>query len=303
MIRWACRAGRLGSILRAYVNTLFPAFILGLSWMILVGGKAWAQLDLRLETPKSSYLQYAPIPVLVCLKNLGAQELVLEEKDGSPWLEMIVQSIDGLLLKPDRPLHPPGLSLKPGEARNLQLDLAPHFLVREPGAYRVRASVRLPSGQTLLTEALPFLVGRGEVIWSMPRGQGMERRVFSLLKFYEDPNVGLYLRVEVPEKNQVFPSRRLGPFLPLGRPTAEFDSENHLHLLYTVAPGQHRLTVVSEDGNLLREENRQETLEKPRLRKSPDGLVDIEGGTVILPSHLREKLSTLQARAGTASAP
>jgi hypothetical protein len=36
------------------------------------------------------------------------------------------------------------------------------------------------------------------------------------------------------------------------------------------------------------------------LRRSPDGLVDVQGGTVILPSHLREKLSTLQARAGTA---
>ena len=262
-------------------------------------GSAWAQLDLRLETPKSSYLQYAPIPVTVKLKNLGGQELVLEGDTEKPWLEMIVQSIDGLLLKSDRPLAVPNLTLKPGESRDWPLDLAPHFLVREPGGYRVRASVQLPSGQTLLTEPLPFLIGRGEVIWTMPRGQGKERRIFSLVKFYEDPNVGLYLRVEVPEQNLVFPSRRLGPFLPLGQPTAEFDSKNHLHLLSTVAPGQHRITVVNQDGNLLREENRQETLEKPRLRKSPDGLVDVVGGTIILPSHLREKLSTLQARADT----
>lgn len=264
---------------------------------------AWAQLDLRLETPKSSYLQYAPIPVTVKLKNLGGQELVLEGKNGKPWLEMIVQSTDGLLLKADQPLAPPDLTLQPGEVRSLPLDLAPHFLVRETGGYRVRASAFLPSGQTLLTEPLTFLVGRGEVIWSVPRGVGKERRVFSLLKFYEDPNVGLYLRVEVPEQNLVYPCRRLGPFLPLGSPKAEFDSEDHLHLLYPVAPGQHRITVVNRDGTLLREEMRQETLEKPKLRKSPDGLVDVEGGTVILPSHLREKLSTLQARAGAASAP
>jgi len=277
---------------------------LGLLAVFLDGQLAvWGQLDLRLETPKSSYLQYAPIPLTVNLKNLGGQELVLDGSGDQPWLEMIVQSTDGLLLKADRPLAPPSLTLKPGESRALPLDLAPHFLVREPGGYRVRASVRLPSGQTLMTEPLSFLVGRGEIIWSTPRGQGKDRRNFSLVKFYEDPNVGLYLRVEVPEQNLVFPSRRLGPFLPLGRPSAEFDSENHLHLLYTVAPGQHRITVVNQDGNLLREENRQETLEKPRLRKSPDGLVDVEGGTVILPSHLREKLSTLQARAGTAAAP
>lgn len=264
---------------------------------------AWSQLDLRLETPKSSYLQYAPIPVTVNLKNLGGQELILEGSEGKPWLEMIVQSIDGILLKPDRTLVPPAITLKPGESRALPLDLAPHFLVREPGGYRVRANVQLPSGQTLLTEPLSFLIGRGEIIWSLPRGQGKERRIFSLLKFYEDPNLGLYLRVEVPEQNRVFPSRRLGSFLPLGQPTAEFDSENHLHLLYATAPGQHRITVVNQDGNVLREENRQETLGKPRLRKSPDGMVDVEGGTVILPSHLREKLSTLQARAGAASSP
>ena len=264
---------------------------------------ACAQLDLRLETPKSSYLQYAPIPVTVKLQNLGGEELILEEMDGKPWLEMIVQSTDGLLLKSDRPLAPPRTNLRAGESRSLPLDLSPHFLVRETGGYKVRASVRMPSGQSLLTEPLTFLVGRGEVIWTMPRGEGKERRIFSLVKFYEDPNVGLYLRVEVPAQNLVYPSRRLGPFLPLGQPTAEFDVKNHLHLLYTVAPGQHRITVVDQDGNLLREENRQETLEKPRLQKSPDGLVDVQGGTIILPSHLREKLSTLQARAGTVTSP
>lgn len=262
---------------------------------------AWAQLDLRLETPKSSYLQYAQIPFTIKLKNLGAEDLDLGGGEETLWLEMIVQSTDGLVVGPDQPLVPPKLVLRSGETRALSLDLAPHFLVREPGGYRVRASARLPSGQTLLTEPMTFLVGRGETLWTAPRGEGKNLRIYSLLKFYEDPNVGLYLRVEVPGQNQVFPARRLGPFLPLGKPMAEFDAKNHLHLFYATAPGQYRLTVVNEDGQLLREENRQETVQKPTLRRGPDGLVDVDGGTVILPSHLREKLSTLQARAGTAA--
>lgn len=283
------------------MNRLF--LLLGLVTVLwATGGTSRAQLDLRLETSKSSYLQYAPVPVSVRLKNLGGEDLILQGTENQPWLEFIVQSTDGLLLKPDRPLAVPAVRLAAGETRAVPLDLAPFFLIREPGGYRVRASVRLPSGKALLTEPLTFLVGRGEVIWSVPRGEGPERRVFSLLKFYEDPDVGLYLRVEVPEKNQVFSARRLGPFLPLGKPAAEFDVKNHLHLLYAVAPGQYRITVVNADGNLLREETRQETLEKPQLRKGPDGLIDVAGGTVILPSHLREKLSTLQARAGTAAA-
>jgi hypothetical protein len=278
-----------------------PCFFFVGVWFA-TAGLTFAQLDLRLETPKSSYLQYAPVPVMVKLKNLGGQDLTLEDKQGLPWLELIVQSNDGLVMRSEAPLSLPPTTLKAGESRTLPLDLTPYFLVRDPGGYRVRGSVRLPSGQTLLTEPLPFLIGRGEVLWSVPRGEGLDRRVFSLLKFYEDPNVGLYLRVEVPEKNQVFPARRLGPFLPLGKPTAEFDAQNHLHLLHVVAPGLYRISVLSQDGNLLREETRQETLEKPKLVRSPDGLVDVQGGTVVLPSHLREKLSTLQARAGTASA-
>ena len=274
-------------------SSLFLGLILGISQ------SGWSQLDLRLETPKSCYLQYASIPVTICLKNLGGQKLILAETAGQPWLDLIVQSNDGLLMEAERPLAPPEVGLEPGESRNLPLDLTLYYLVREPGAYRVRASVRDPGGQTLLTEPLSFLVGRGEVIWTVPRGGGKDRRIFSLLKFYEDPNVGLYLRVEVPEKNQVYPVRRLGSYLPIGKPAAEFDSEGHLHLLYGVAPGQYRLSVVNQDGNLLREETRQETSERIQLRRGPDGLVDLVGGTVVLPSHLREKLSTLQARAGT----
>lgn len=276
--------------------------LLGIVTSLVWASPSWAQLDLRLETSQSCFLQFAPIPIQVILKNFGAQPLQLGSQEEVPWLEVIVQSNDGLMIRPEKPLAPPTVTLAPGQSQTLPLDLAPHFLIREPGGYRARASVRLANGETLLTESLAFLVGRGEVVWSVPRGQGRDRRIFSLLRYYEDPNVGLYLRVELPEQNLVYPARRLGPYLPIGKPSAEFDDKNHLHILHVVAPGEYRVSVVNQDGRLLREELRQEGGQKPRLRRSPDGLIDVEGGTVILPSHLREKLSTLQARAGTGPA-
>ena len=260
-----------------------------------------AQLDLRLETPKSAYLQYASIPITVRLKNLGSKTIELGNEGNRPWLEMIIQSTDGLLLKPDREFSLAPLTLQPGETGSVPLDIAPLYLIRDIGGYRVRASVLVPSGETLLTDSLSFFVGRGETILTLPRGEGQDLRIFSLVKFYEDPNVGLYLRVEVPEKNLVFNSRRLGTFLPLGQPRAEFDSKNHLHLLYPIVPGQYRQLVVDLEGNILREELWRESLEKIQLRKLPDGSVDVSGGVVILPSHLRERLSSLQQRAGTVS--
>lgn len=272
------------------------SFLLG--WALFFSPGLWAQLEVRLETPKAAYLQYSPIPFTICLKNIGGEEIALASTGGKPWLEMLVQSRDGLLIRSEKEFSPPEKKLKVGESAVLPVDLAAYFLVRETGAYQARASVRLPSGQALLTEPLGFLVGRGEPIWTQARGEGADRHVYSLLKFYEDPNVGLYLRVEVPEKNIVFPSRRLGPYLPLTKPTIEFDAQNHLHLLYQTAAGVHRMTVVSEDGRLLREETRQEGADKPRIRREEGGEVVIEGGSVILPSNLRERLSTLQARIG-----
>ena len=268
---------------------------------LLLQATGRGQLDLRLSSPEPSYLQFAPIPVTIHCKNLGAGDLILQESQGKPWMDLVVQSNDGLVIRPDRTFSPPDLSLKPGESKDLPVDLVPYFLVREPGAYQVRASVRLPSGETLLTQPVSFLIGRGEVVWSVPRGEGRNQRTYSLLKYYEDPNVGLYFRVEIPGQNIVFPSRRLGPYLPLGKPMAEFDNDSHLHLLYAVASGQYRLTVLNQDGDVLREENRQQTLEKPILRRSPDGMVDVVGGSVILPAYLREKLSSLQSQAGTTS--
>jgi len=175
-------------------------------FLFLVGHQAGvAQIDLRIETPKASYLQFSPIPFTIKIKNLGAGELRLTESQGKPWLEMVVQSRDGQLIAPEKVLFPPDKILKSGQSTSISVDLAPHYLIRDTGGYRARASVRLPSGETLMTDSLDFLVGRGEVIWTVPRGDGEERRIYSLLKFYEDPNMGLYLRVEVPKKIRCIP--------------------------------------------------------------------------------------------------
>lgn len=273
-----------------------------LGW-VGISSWGWAQLDLRMETPRVAYLQYSAIPFSISIKNIGGETVTLETVGGKPWLEMVVQSRDGLVIRPEKPLSPPDKKLLAGESAVLPVDLSAHYLVREPGGYQARASVRLGSGQSLMTEPLDFLVGRGEVIWSQSRQVGADRYEYSLQKFYEDPNVGLYLRVEVPEKNIVYPCRRLGAYLPLTKPRAEFDRMNHLHLLCQTAVGMYRIMVVSEDGRTLREETRQDGPDRPRLVKNQNAEVSVEGGNIVLPSNLREKLSTLQSRIGSPTPP
>ena len=79
----------------------------GLCLVLAAFHTASAQIDLRIETPKTAYLQFSPIPFTVRIKNLGAGELKLTSDNGKPWLEMIVQSRDGLLIAPEKVLTPP----------------------------------------------------------------------------------------------------------------------------------------------------------------------------------------------------
>ena len=269
----------------AFLAVWTPAFV------------AWPQLDVRIETPKQAYLQYAEVPFQVRLRNLGAQPTSLRGVGEKPWLTMLVQDQQGRVIPEEKLFVPPDTTVPAGGEAVLTVDLNQYFMIRETGAYRVRASLRLPTGESLLTEPLGVLVGKGEVIWTQARGEGEGQRIYSLLRYFENPATGLYLRVELPEKNQMFPARRLGPYLPLIKPDARFDLRNNLHLLYVVGAGRYRLLVVNPDGATLREEIREDTAAgRPQLASLPDGEIEVRGGSVVLPSHLRERLSTLQGR-------
>jgi len=284
-----------------FVSVIWKIILLRSSFVIwvLLTGPAWAQLDVRIETPKQAYLQFSEVPLQVRLRNLGADPVTFRNDQDKPWLTVLVQNQRGIVVPEEKIFSPPDTTIPPGGAAVLPLDLNQFFMIRETGAYRVRASLRMPSGDHLLTEPLGILVGKGEVVWTQPRGEGQNQKIYSLLRYYEDPATGLYLRVEVPEKNQVFPARRLGPYLPLIKPDARFDIRNNLHLLYVVGAGRTRLTVVNPDGKTLREELREDSSAgRPRLASLPDGEIEVQGGAVVLPSHLRERLSTLQSRLG-----
>jgi len=261
---------------------------------------AKAQLDVRLESARTTFLQYAPVPVVVRIKNIGVEEVRLRSLPGQPWMEFFVKSHDGLSVREQASLVPEDRSLKSGQSLRLEIDLAPHFLIREPGAYHIRLAVRGEQGDPWLTEPLEVAVARGQTLWSQERGLGTERRIFSLVRFYENPGLGLYLLVDLPGQQQFFPARRLGAYVPLTRPSAEFDSKNHLHCLFSIGSGQYRIVVANQNGDLLRQETRQEAPTAPILRLAPDGSVQVDGGMVILPQNLRQRLSYLQSRLGAA---
>jgi len=269
--------------------------------LYLAAFSVFGQLEVRLETERTTFLQYAPVPVVVLVKNIGGKEVRLCSQLGQPWMQFFVKAHDGLNVQEQRPFTSQDQLLKPGQSLRLEVDLAPHFLIREPGAYFVRLAVRGEQGDPWLTEPLEVAVARGHTLWSRERGQGTERRMFSLVRFYENPEMGLYLVVDLPEQQKFFPAKRLGPYVPLTGPSAEFDAKEHLYCLFSIGSGQYRIVVANQNGDLLRQETRQEAPSAPTLRLDPEGNVIVQGGTVILPQNLRERLSYLQSRVGGGS--
>jgi hypothetical protein len=236
--------------------------------------------------------------VTVCVKNIGGDEVRLRSTPERSWMDFFVKTHDGLSVQRQKPFQAEDQTLKPGQALRLEVDLAPHFLIRDPGAYRIQLCVHGPTGEPWLTEPLELAAARGETVWSRERGLQEERRIFSLVRFFEGPGLGVYLLVDLPAQHTIFPARRLGSFVPMSRPVGEFDTKNHLHLMFPVGSGRHRIVVVNQDGEVLRQETRQEAPSAPQLRLTPDGQVVVEGGLVILPENLRERLSYLQSRLG-----
>ena len=158
-----------------------------------------AQIDARLECEQTTFLQYAPVPVTVRLRNLGPEKIHFRSSEHQSWLNFFVKTHRGISVPAQKPLVMENKEMDPGQSLAVEIDLAPYFLIRDIGNYYVQLSVQVPSGDPWLTEPLEVSVARGKTLWSREVGKGQERRKFSLIRFYENPGLGLYLSIDFPE--------------------------------------------------------------------------------------------------------
>jgi hypothetical protein len=259
----------------------------------LLAAKGWAQVNMTMSFESESYLLYETIPVKVGLKNIGDQNIQLNNtaEGVSDWISFNIIRADGSKVRAEKELTVPPLTLPPGEFKSVVVDVTPAYALRDTGQYTIQAMITIPGMKPFITESRVFYLGKGDKIWSQERIENGTRRVYSLIKFLNKTESDLYVRVEEPTSNTIYATQRLGRFTAFTSPVVKFDATGTLHVVHTVSGQTYRYSMVDADGLLLKQEDRMIQGERPSLVDNGSGGIKFIGGTPQQEKKTRPKLS------------
>ncbi len=251
-----------------------------------------------MATERTDFLLYESIVLRVTATNASNDTVLLNGPGNTSWLEFLILRADGSKIRAEQDLSLPPEKLEPGASVTKAVDLTPAYVLRSTGQYEVRAVVRVPGRNDFVTSSLRINIGAGSAVWSRTfRVDGVERTV-SAIRFLESRNTSIYLRVEQPQENVVYPTRRLGNYVAFTDVAVEIDADYGIHVLQPVGTAVYRYTRASFNGQILHQEDREVAGSTPRLTRQSDGSVAVAGGrggsSDSVARSSREKLSVLQ---------
>jgi hypothetical protein len=264
--------------------------------LLLLAGKASAQIQVTAQTERTDFLLYERVDLIVSIVNMGESDLELNNNEGQPWLSFLVVKKDGLPVRSERSSNFAGLTLKVGERKTLRVNLTPLFSFRELGEYKATVVIDLPGAGQVLSDAVPFHVVDGRVVVHEDHVSNGDQRTYSLIRFSPTPDrTNLYLRVESAEENVVYTNISLGEMSS----SIYFDPLGNVHVLQPVAMGTYLYTRTDPTGKVLIQRIFKTSQEvPPRLAKLPDGNVTVLGGLEQNPDEERDRLSDTQDGTG-----
>jgi hypothetical protein len=276
----------------------------GLLLALLSLSSAWSQIDTRISIPRTNYLLYEPVTTTVTLRNTADYDLILRSENGHPWLSFLMRTSDGNPVRRDQEADFAPLTLKPGEAKSLAVNLTPLHAFREPGQYKVSAVVNV-AGQEYVSDSFVFNVANGKKIWTTTKTQDEEEITYSLIRFAPSLEATfLYLQLEKLKANAVLANYQLGETVSYTEPQVYFDAQNRLHILHRQGNGVHRYTRLNTDGRIESQVNYAAVNESiPFLRKTAEGDILVAGGRAENQFNAREKLSESQKLLSSVSSP
>lgn len=265
-------------------------------WTACFLGSVWpisAQLEVQLTAARNLFIQYEPIQLEARVRNITDQPIKLSRGQRGNWLDFIVTNASNVPVRRLTPIETSPTVLPPGEALRLTVNLTPHFNIRDTGPYDIRCVISTSSGKDYTTIPLRITLGRGLTIWEGKRISGSSTIHYSLLRFIEKRETYLYFRVEEPEKNMVFTTRRLGTLVSFTEPKVLFDPAGNVHILHTPTSQTYLHSVFTPEGSLISQNERVRTDSIPQLVQDTDGSIRFVGGFAPTDVPTREKLSDL----------
>ena len=260
---------------------------------------AHAQLRLELKLRRHTFLPYEPVEVVLTITNFAGRDVVFENQGDRQWLDFELTAApnsaavargeeEGVPLPPvAADLHLPALLVPAGGSVKRSFDIGPHFALRDPGGYRLRASIYFVEGDRYFSSnTAAFGLTEGRTIWQqtvgVPGGRGGDTsgsglRQLTLLTHRLPDRLLLYARVRDPDAGVVYTTQSLGRLLTSGEePKVRLDRSNRLHILHLAVPRTYVYTVLSLEGErMTRAVYTKEGKVNPSLAREPGGRVAV----------------------------
>jgi len=264
----------------------FASFILGFVILALVNAPAQVSVEVVLD--QEQFLPSESIPVAVRITNRSGQTLHFGAS--ANWLTFNVESVDGFVVIKNSDVPVTGeFDLDSSQMAIKRVDLAPYFVLSQPGRYRIIATVRIKEWNAEVTSPPKgFDVIHGAKLWSqdfgLPVSPGMTNRApevrrYSLIEAnYLRSQLRLYVQVSDESETRVFKVSAVGPLVSFSQPEAKLDRLSNLHLLYQSGAQSFTYTVVNPNGEIVKQEVYDYLDSHPRLSVNDNGDVGVTGG-------------------------
>ena len=255
-----------------------------------VSGKAQIQVDLKFK--RLQYIAYEPVMATLGITNLAGRDVDLHDSEGQAWFGFEVTGSEGQPIAPTATGSTQApLKIEAGQKVTQRIDLAALYSVHDFGTYHVRAHIYFADlGKFFYSASRVFEVTDARPIWQqtvgIPDGVAApgDARTYSLLSNRFPDHTALYVRVQDRDTGIVYATYSLGRSIAFEQPQAEIDRANQLHVLHCAAPRAWTYSRVGLNGELLGHSSFMETKTRPRLVRSANGEVAVQGGVIEAPA-------------------
>ncbi|MDQ6861672.1 MAG: hypothetical protein M3032_11030 [Verrucomicrobiota bacterium] len=267
---------------------------------IVLATSARAQIQVDLKFKRVQYIAYEPIVATVEITNLAGRDIELHDAGGERWFGFEITADEGRFLERLNSEPEPPLRIESGKTVSRKVNLTPLFPIHDLGPYHAKANLYFADlDKFFYSPAKVFQVVDVRPFWQrtvgVPQGErgAGEPRTYSLMSNRFPDHTSLYVRIEDKSSGAVYNTFSLGRSIAFDEPQAEIDVANRLHVLHCAAPRTWSYARIGPNGELLSHSTILETKTRPRLRRTADGAVNVNGGMVDapVPSKSTPKLS------------
>ena len=254
--------------------------ILPLVFLGLCLATARAQIDVKLQMARKTFVAGEQIPVSVSVTNQSGQDLVFQGNNRVGWIDFTVMSGRGVAMTPAGQPAFGSVKIPLGQTMTRTVDLGKLYALQTMGNYSVFAVVRLP-GQTndgFMSNRLLFNVNTARPYWTQKvgvPGKPGQSREYRVLEFTGGRKTMLYAQVMDTRTGRALQTHSLGEALMFREPSVTLDNRQVMHVLYLIGPDTWSHARIAPDGSLLGRELHKRGGGDPMLMTSRDGVVQV----------------------------